>query len=356
MIKLAGVAQLLAEQSVLVHSGQHWDDAMAGVFLRDLGLGVPCYKLAVGGMTRGEQIGEATTGLSRLFDDFRPVAVVVQGDTNSALAGALAANACDIPLVHVEAGLRSFDRAMPEEHNRVLIDHLSDLCCAPTDQSAVNLRAENIPDDRISVTGNTVVEAARRLLPGVDQRLQMLAKLGLERGRYVLATIHRPENTDGPALADVLTALAALPLPVVIPVHPRTSKRIEDLGLGPLVARLRVMTPLSYERFLGLLAECALCVSDSGGIQEEASVLGRPVVVVRRSTERPEVLGIWATLVSAGPAIGDAVGLLLADLPTIHARLEALPSPYGDGTASARTVDAIQTLIHARAPVGRRSR
>ncbi len=344
VVKLAELARRLEDAAVLVNTGQHWDDAMSGVFLRDLGVGRPDHVLEIGGLSRGEQIGEATAVLSRLFVDVRPAAVVVQGDTNSALAGALAANAVEAPVVHLEAGLRSFDRRMPEEHNRVIIDHLAEVCLAPTEVGAANLRAEGIAPERIFVIGNTVVEAVRRLLPPPEERAALLRSFGVEAGRYVLATIHRPENTDGKALAAVLAALAAVPVPVVLPLHPRTAARVASAGLGPLLAGLRVVDPLPYVAFLGLLAECGLAVSDSGGVQEEVSVLGRPVVVVRRSTERPEVQGTWAQLVDPGPALTAAVAGLWADLPAIHQRLAALPSPYGDGTASARAELAIRQL------------
>ncbi|MGH9125388.1 MAG: non-hydrolyzing UDP-N-acetylglucosamine 2-epimerase [Acidimicrobiales bacterium] len=350
IIKLSGIVQRLGWAAALVHSGQHWDDTMSGVFLRDLGLGKPHHTLEIGGLTRGEQIGEATAALSRLLAELQPDVVVVQGDTNSALSGALAANACHIAVAHVEAGLRSYDREMPEEHNRVLIDHLADLCFAPTKVSAANLEREGIPASRIVVTGNTIVEAVGRLVPDEEARAALLDQYGLERNRYILATIHRPENTDGEKLGEVLAALGSLPLPAVFPLHPRTAKMVERAGLEALLAPLVVVEPLAYEPFLGLLAECALSVSDSGGVQEEVSVLGRPVVVVRRSTERPEVQGIWATLADSGPALTAAVDSLLADLPAVHRQLEELVSPYGDGGASRHCVDAIQRLLAGRSP------
>jgi len=347
VVKLADLALRFGPSALLVNTGQHWDDAMSGSFLRDLGVGRPHHELGIGGLTRGEQIGLATTALSRLLERSRPDAVVVQGDTNSALAGALAANAVEVPLVHLEAGLRSFDRRMPEEHNRVLVDHLSNLCLAPTEVNATNLRNEQIGHERISVIGNTVIEAVRRLLPPPAVRARLLAEYGLEAGRFVLATIHRPENTDGAALAAVIAALASVPAPVVLPMHPRTAVRIAARGLSPLLERLRVVEPLPYAPFLGLLAECGVAVSDSGGVQEEVSVLGRPVVVVRRSTERPEVFGKWAVLVEPGPAVVAAVAALWSDLPSVHARLAAERSPYGDGTTSIQAEAAISRLIGA---------
>jgi UDP-N-acetylglucosamine 2-epimerase (non-hydrolysing) len=274
------------------------------------------------------------------------LAVVVQGDTNTTLAAALAANAGEIPIVHVEAGLRSHDRAMPEEHNRVITDHLADLLLAPTEIGRSNLLAEGIPDDRIVVTGNTVVEAVTSLLPSREQRSELLSRFGVTQAGFILSTFHRPENVDRPeTFAAILSELAGLGVPVLLPMHPRSRIRVEQHGLSHLLDKLTVVDPLGYQDFLGLLAECALAVADSGGVQEEVSVLKRPVVVVRNSTERPEVIGTFASLVSPGPEIGHTVAGWLADLPNLHQRLAGLPSPYGDGGASERAVAELTRLL-----------
>jgi UDP-N-acetylglucosamine 2-epimerase (non-hydrolysing) len=346
IVKLAGIVRLLGDRARVVHTGQHYDALLSDVFFEQLGLPAPSVVLEVGGSSRGAQIGEATSRLDAHFGEDRPAAVVVQGDTNSALAGGLAANAREIALVHVEAGLRSFDRAMPEEHNRVLVDQVADLCLAPTETSRSNLLAGGIADERIVVTGNTVVEAVLDLLPSPDERSVLLADHDLARGGYVLSTFHRPENVDDPAaLTELLEALVALPLPVLLPVHPRLAARADAAGLTGLLDRLHTVEPLGYREFLGLFAESALAVSDSGGVQEEASVVKRPVVVVRRSTERPEVVGTFSALVERGPAIGAQVQEWLTDVEGLHERLAALPSPYGDGTASERSVAALDTLL-----------
>ncbi|MER8237565.1 UDP-N-acetyl glucosamine 2-epimerase, partial [Streptomyces sp. NPDC094049] len=280
-----------------------------------------------------------------------PLAVVVQGDTNAALSGALAANARDLPLVHVEAGLRSHDRAMPEEHNRVLIDRLADVLCAATPDNRDLLLAEGIADERIAVTGNTVVEAVHDHLPPPQERARLLAVSGLVPDGYVLATVHRPENTDDPAaLAAVLTELAALAreLPVVLPLHPRTRARVEATGLAHLLEGLTVLPPAGYGTFLALARHAALIVSDSGGIQEETTVLGRPLVVVRRSTERPESLTDFADLVEPGPGIGAAARRRLAEGGLGLRHLGTLPSPYGDGTASHRIAALLRDLVAER--------
>ena len=340
IVKLAPLIRLLPGRAGVVHTGQHYDERMSGAFFTDCGLAAPDATLRIGGLSRSAQIGRAVQELGELFAEQRPSAVVVQGDTNSALAGALAANALGVPLLHVEAGLRSHDRAMPEEHNRVLIDHVADLLCAPTPENAANLRAEGIPAARISVTGNTVVEALRETLPPPRIREKLLVDVGVQAGRFVLATIHRPENTDDPraltAIIEQFAAIAELDWPVVFPVHPRTLNALRQAGINALPPGIIACEPLGYRDFLALAAECALLISDSGGIQEEATVLGRPLIVVRRSTERPEAMRDFATLVAPGPEIGALALRLLADSDARIARLASLPSPYGDGTAAER--------------------
>ena len=346
LVKLAPLIKLLGDDSYIIHTGQHYSDGLYGRVVTDLEL-AQMDNLGLGAGTRGAQLGRAVSELDFLFVDRQPAAVLVQGDTTSALAGALAANARGIPLVHVEAGLRSYDRNMPEEHNRVLIDHLADRCCAPTLVNRSNLLRENIPAERIEVTGNTVVEALRSALPDQRYRDAVLDRYRLRPSRYVLATFHRPENVDDPdVLATVLTQLAGLPVPVVLPLHPRTGRRVCEFGVSYLLSGLLVTEPLSYQDFLALAGSAAVLVSDSGGIQEEASVLKRPVIVVRRSSERPEIDGTFGTLVAPGPRVGEVVRSWLADLDDRHARLASLPSPYGDGSAS-RTIAAMVRAMTA---------
>ena len=347
IIKLAPLVRALGERALIVHTGQHFDDNMSGAFLDELGVGAPTHLLHVGGLTRGAQIGEATVAVEALLLQSRPAAVVVQGDTNSALGGALAANAAGVPLAHLEAGLRSFDRAMPEEHNRVLIDAVADRCLVPHQANVDLLLREGIPPERIRIVGSTLREALLPMLPSEDERDELLSAHRVEPRRYVLATVHRPENTDDEhRLRTILTELASLDLPVVLPLHPRTRARVHQYGLEHLVERLRVLEPLGYRQFIGLAAQSALLISDSGGVQEEATIVKRPVVVMRNSTERPELLGTFAHLVSVGPAIGGAAREILADLEGIHARLERLPYPYGENP-TARCITAIDELIAA---------
>jgi UDP-N-acetylglucosamine 2-epimerase (non-hydrolysing) len=341
IIKLGILIRLLGPAAQVIHTGQHYDAGLSRVFFEAFGITEPAATLGVGGESRGIQIGQAVTALSRRFAAHPPRAVVVQGDTNSAAAGALAANAAEIPLIHVEAGLRSHDRRMPEEHNRIVADHLADVCCAPTVLNRDNLLTEGIPAERIALTGNPIVEAVLELLPARETRMRLVAEHGVEPGRFILSTFHRPENVDDPVtLRIVLDVLEALPYPVVLPLHPRTAARAAAARIA-IGANVRVTEPVDYPTFLGLAAESALLVADSGGIQEEATIVKRPVVVVRRSTERPEVIGTFATLLPPGPEITRTVATIVADLERWHTRLAALPSPYGDGAASQRIAAVI---------------
>ncbi|MEU9617935.1 MULTISPECIES: non-hydrolyzing UDP-N-acetylglucosamine 2-epimerase [unclassified Streptomyces] len=349
LVKLAPVVHRLGPAARLIHTGQHWDDAMSGRFLQELGLPEPEVLSSIGGTSRAVQIGRSLEQLDALFAADRPAAVVVQGDTNATLAGALAANARAVPLVHVEAGLRSHDPAMPEEHNRVLVDAISDVLCAATPENRANLLAEGIGADRIAVTGNTVVEAVRSHLPEAAERTALLDRHSIAPDRYVLATVHRPENTDDTAtLRTVLTELTALAtdeVPVLLPLHPRTRARIEAERLGHLLDGIQVLEPLGYGEFLALARHAALLISDSGGIQEECTVLGRPLIVVRRSTERPESMAHFAHLVTPGPEIGRLARHRLAEGRQGLRRLAALPSPYGDGRAAERIARLAASLV-----------
>jgi UDP-N-acetylglucosamine 2-epimerase (non-hydrolysing) len=343
IIKLAHLIRILGDRATVIHTGQHFDASLSAIFFDTFGLREPAVRLGIGGTSRGTQIGRAVDALDAVFASTRPATVIVQGDTNSTLAGALAANSRGLPLIHVEAGLRSFDRRMPEEHNRVAADHLADLCCAPTAVNRDNLLAERVPAERITLTGNTIVEAVASLLPDAERRHHLASAHGVRTDAFILGTFHRPENVDDPQrLAAILDALQTLPLPVLLPVHPRTLAAMERGGLSP-GGNVRVIAPLGYPEFLGLAAVAALLVSDSGGIQEEASIVKRPVVVVRRSTERPEVVGTFATLAEP-EAIRTVVEGWLSDLAAHHARLAATPSPYGDGRASERIAELAMGL------------
>jgi UDP-N-acetylglucosamine 2-epimerase (non-hydrolysing) len=236
----------------------------------------------------------------------------------------------------------------PSEEDRRLTDRLAELLYAPTPAARDALIAEGADLERIVVTGNTVVEAVGELMPDVEARRALAASFGVDPGRFVLSTFHRPENVDDPGTLEViLLELATLPFPVLLPLHPRAVARVDSAGLVSLFDRIKVVEPIGYREFLGLGAESAFLVSDSGGVQEEVSVYKRPVLVVRRSTERPEVIGTFAERVEPGPDISRVAGAWAADLAAVHRRLADTPSPYGDGSASWRSVDAIRNMIDA---------
>lgn len=345
IIKLAPVVRELSRAGiapVVYDTGQHYDHELSAAVLADCGMPPAVALGRVGGQPRARQIGMATADLDRAFAERRPAAVLVQGDTNATLAGALAANGRSLPLVHVEAGLRSRDRAMPEEHNRVMVDHISDVLCAATPENVAALRAEGIAEERIVLTGNTVVEATAEALERVRHR-DAAAEHGLVRGGYALATVHRPENTDDPAaLRAVLEGLVGLPVPAVLPLHPRTRAAARRAGLDPLLEALHTTEPMDRSTFLALARDCALLVSDSGGVQEEATVLKRPLLVVRRSTERPEAMRDFARLIRPEEIPAAAAAMAGRDL-------EHLPSPYGDGTAARRIAGIVARIAAEQA-------
>jgi UDP-N-acetylglucosamine 2-epimerase (non-hydrolysing) len=329
-IKIASVVAALGPAAVVLDTGQHFDKLLSSSVRQALGLQPPELQLAIGGLTRAEQIGSGVTGIAQIATDQGVTSIAVQGDTNSALAGALAANAIDVPLLHIEAGLRSHDRRMPEEHNRVLIDHLADLCAAPTAQNAENLRLENIPAGRICVVGNTVVDAADAMRPDEPAVQRACNAYRLERSAFVLCTLHRPENTEDPAhLAALLRTLehtARDHLPVVLVVHPRLRSAMARGGLR--LDHVQTIDPVPPDTFAALQVAARLWLSDSGGLQEEASILKRPIVVVRRSTERPEILGTFGVMATAG-SLEARIAEVLASPAYSRATLDLIPTPFG---------------------------
>jgi UDP-N-acetylglucosamine 2-epimerase (non-hydrolysing) len=337
IVKLAPIVRLLGPAGRLIHTCQHRDNELSGVFFTAAGLPQPHTLDGVCGADRHVQIGTMVSQLGDLLAGTRPAAVIVQGDTNTASAAAQAASYAGVPVIHVEAGLRSHDRAMPEEINRCLVGVLADVHCAPTSRSVANLRAEGVPASKINLTGNTIVEATLGMLPDEASARIIAADLGAEPGQYVLATIHRPENTDDrDRLEAILSELGKLGLPVLMPLHPRTRNAAARHGLLAALDRLRPLPPADHRTFLALSRLARLIVSDSGGVQEECTVLKKPLIVVRNSTERPESIEAgFSHLVQPGPAIGDLGRQLLADR-SLSDRLNAIPCPFGDGRASER--------------------
>jgi UDP-N-acetylglucosamine 2-epimerase (non-hydrolysing) len=347
IVKVAAIVRLLGRRARLIHTRQHSNEELSGVFLAGARLPEPETLSGICAQPRHVQIGAMVERLGGMFAEHPPAAVVVQGDTNTVCAAAQAGNYANVPVVHVEAGLRAFDRAMPEEINRCVAGVLADLHCAPTERAVANLRGAGVSPDKIALTGNTVVEATVGMLPDETVAREIVARLDVEPGGYVLATIHRPENTDDPQrLRAILDELSKLGLPVLLPLHPRTKAAVGRHGLNAALDRLQVIPPADHRTFLGVARHARLLVSDSGGVQEECTVLKKPLIVVRNSTERPEAIEAgFAHLVQPGPAIGELGRQLISD-EGLSARLAAIPCPFGDGKASERIVSLLQSYLH----------
>ena len=342
-VKAAAVSRLLREQHEehLVHTGQHYDDELSTVFIEELGIPRPELELGIGGGSNTEQTARMLTELAPLLTERRPDAVLVYGDTNSTLAGALAGAQAQVPVVHVEAGLRSFDRRMPEELNRVVTDHLATLLLAPTATAVGNLEREHV-GGRTLLVGDVMVDVAELIRPRALLDDAPLARAGVTAGGYLLATAHRAGNVDDPArLAALVRVLReASDLPVVLPLHPRTRARLQDAGLLEQLEAgedVRILPPLGYVAFTALLARAAGVLTDSGGVQKEAYLAGVRCVTLRDTTEWVETVDAgWNTLVDLDT---DAARAALArPLP------DARPDLYGDGHAGARVVAAIGAL------------
>jgi UDP-GlcNAc3NAcA epimerase len=338
-VKAAAVSGPLRKvaDEVLVHTGQHYDDDLSRVFFEELALPVPDHHLGVGGGTNSSQTARMLAALEPLAAG-RPDVLLVYGDTNSTLAGALAGAQAGVPVAHVEAGMRSYDRTMPEELNRVLADHASALLLCSSEHSAATLRGEQVAGE-VVVVGDVMVDVARLLAPRARARVDVLEAHGVRAGEYLVATAHRSGNVDDPArLERLVELLMAVPGPVVLPLHPRTRARLEAAGLlERLENGLRVTPPLGYLEFTALLLHSRAVLTDSGGVQKEAYLAGVPCVTLRATTE-------WTETVEAG-------WNALVDLDA-RAALAALGRPrpaerpplYGDGRAGARVVEALRRM------------
>jgi UDP-N-acetylglucosamine 2-epimerase (non-hydrolysing) len=346
IIKMAPVVRACVERGVafsLVHTGQHYSYELDGVFFEELGLPVPHRNLAVGSGTPAQQIGAIVGGMEPILRELSPDVVLVEGDTNSVLAAALAAQKCGIRVGHVEAGLRSYDRTMPEEINRILTDQLAEYLYAPTGLSRGILRGEGVDEARIHVTGNTVVDELLRQAPRADRK-GLLEHFGVADRRFALATVHRAENTDSPerlrGIVEGLTNVSrALRMPVLAALHPRTVARLRERGFK-FGANVRPLQALGYLDFLGLHQHAALMLTDSGGLQEEACVLRVPCVTLRDNTERPE--SVYA---GASELAGAEPERIVAAAEEMIARPRDWANPFGDGKTGARIVDLL--LQHA---------
>jgi UDP-GlcNAc3NAcA epimerase len=341
-IKAAAVSGPLRDvaDEVLVHTGQHYDDELSQVFFDELGLPRPEHRLELGGGSNTAQTARMLAALEPLLAQERPALVLVYGDTNSTLAGALAAAQAGVPVAHVEAGMRSYDRRMPEELNRVLTDHASELLLCSSEAPAEILRGEGVGGE-IEVVGDVMVDVAQLLGPLAAARTEALDRFGVSSGEYVLATAHRAGNVDDPErLERLVTLLAAVPRPVVLPLHPRTAARLDAAGLRDRLRGVVLARPLGYLDFTALLRHARAVLTDSGGVQKEAYLAGVPCVTLRRETEWVETVEAgWNTVVDLDPAAAIAA-------------LERRPPPerpplYGDGRAGQRVVAALARRIGA---------
>jgi UDP-N-acetylglucosamine 2-epimerase (non-hydrolysing)/UDP-GlcNAc3NAcA epimerase len=343
-IKAAAVSRRLREHhgETLVHTGQHYDDEMSKVFFEELGVPAPDHQLGIGSGTNTAQTARIMSALESVLADGRPDAVLVYGDTNSTLAGALAAAQALVPVAHVEAGMRSFDRAMPEELNRVLTDHASDLLLCSTETAVANLEREAVVGG-IHLVGDVMADVSLAFAPIAAERSQILREVGVEPGAYLLVTAHRAGNVDVPARLERLVALIErIDGAVVFPLHPRTATRLDDAGLRERLERAAtVVPPLGYLDFLELTRNARAVLTDSGGVQKEAYLLETPCVTLRDTTE-------WVETVEAGWNV-------LVDLDA-DAALEALERPapsgprpdlYGGGRAAERICDVLDSYTPA---------
>lgn len=353
IIKLAPVIRECDRRNIeytILHTGQHYSDELDSVFFEQLELPTPDYNLQVGSKSHGQQTGEMLIGIEEILLDEQPETVLVQGDTNSVLAGGVATSKLDISLGHVEAGLRSFDREMPEETNRVAVDHLGDILFAPTEQSKAYLLEEGIPEERIVVTGNTVVDAVQENATIAETKSTVLRDLDLTAGEFALMTAHRAENVDDrDRFANILrgAGLVAdeLAMPVVYPIHPRASAKLEEFDLV-VPDDVRLVDSQAYLDFLQLQAAAAVILTDSGGVQEEACVLETPCVTLRDNTERPETVDVGAnTLAGTDPET------ILAETKTMYTNSTDWENPLGDGTAADQILDHLGQTVQQEVPL-----
>ncbi len=334
IIKMAPVireCQRRSQDFFVLHTGQHYSYEMDRVFFEQLELPQPEYNLDVGSGSHAEQTGKIMSGIEKVLIKEEPGIVLVQGDTNTVMAGALAAAKLHIKVGHVEAGLRSFDRNMPEEINRVVADHISDYLFAPTETARGYLLKEGIDEAKISVTGNTIVDSVYQSQEIAERKVNVLKDLGLKPKEYFLVTAHRAENVDNSnRLKEIIKGLELIKnefgLPIVFPVHPRTRKMVQEFGLA--FDGIRAIEPVGFLEFLQLESNARLALTDSGGVQEEACILGVPCVTLRDNTERPETLEVGANVLAGADALQ-----MVDRAKQMLQQGNGWKNPFGDGRA-----------------------
>ncbi len=344
IIKMSPVIRELEHQELdyfILHTGQHYSYSMDQLFFEELDLPEPKYNLDVGSGTHAEETAKMLTGVETVLVEEKPDVVLVEGDTNSVLAGALAAVKLGVKVGHVEAGLRSYDRGMPEETNRVLTDHMSDFLFAPTEGARRNLLREGLPDSKIFVTGNTIVDVAVQNSGLLNNPSVTLNYLNAEGNDYFLVTAHRQENVDNrERFQGILNGLRLISdefgLPLIYPIHPRAKKKISEFALKP--EGIILIEPVGYLRFLQLESKAKLILTDSGGIQEEACILGVPCVTLRDNTERPETLEVGSNVL-AGTRPEEIIKMTRLML----GRSKGWKNPFGDGKAGRTIVKILRS-------------
>jgi UDP-N-acetylglucosamine 2-epimerase (non-hydrolysing) len=326
----------------ILHTGQHYSYNMDQVFFEQLNLPKPKYNLDIGSGTHAVQTGEILIGIEQVLIKEHPDIVLVEGDTNTVLAGALAATKLQIKVGHIEAGLRSYDRTMPEEINRILTDHISDFCFAPTDKSKQALIKEGIDEKKIFVTGNTIVDALYQNLEIAHKNVNILERFGLKKKEYFLVTTHRQENVDNKErFQGILLGLQQLTqkynMPVVYPIHPRSLKKMKEFGLSS--GNINLIDPQDLFGFLQLEQNARLVLTDSGGVQEETCVLGNPCVTLRDNTERPETIDVGANILA-----GTNPTTIVDSASIMYTADRVWNNPYGDGCAGKKIVNILETF------------
>lgn len=347
IIKLAPVFRAIDKtnrlSTRLLHTGQHYDDELNDVFFETLAVPQPDEWLGIGSGTQGEQTAEALRGIERTISEQKPDAVVALGDTNAVVSAALATSKMDPAFAHIEAGIRSFDRSMPEEVNRVLADRVTDLAFAPTETAVNNLAAEGITSE-VWMVGNTVVDACLEHAPIAEDESTILDQLELNEGQYAVATIHRARNTDQrERLRKIIQSLDNQSFPVILPAHPRTRTALEEMGFTP-GGSLHLAKPLNYLDFLKLLNNARVVATDSGGIQEEASILEIPCLTVRPNTERPETVEAGVNELVSPDELGSRIKSVY-QTPAIRQEMTGHPHLYGNGNSGSKIVSVLEEKL-----------